>query len=498
MTGCSPGRHGVLEFFRRQEGTYRQALNSRGDIDGKSLWRLLSEGGCRVGVMGVPLTYPPEPVNGFLITGLLTPPGSRDFTYPPELLGELNSELGEYRLRHDEKYRKSDPLPFLREQQRNLQNNTRAALYLMTAKPWDFFMVHFLGTDRIQHEFWHVLDPQHPQHDPAERERLGDVIRDFFGRVDASLAQLLDQLDEGTVVIVMSDHGFGPVTKFVNLNTWLLQQGFLRLKRTPGTILRHLVFRLGFNYSVLGQWVLKLGFGRRAKEMGRARREQWQRRLFLSLNDVDWRRTSVYSMGNFGQLYLNLAGREPQGSVRPGAEAEAVLADVTRCLETLVDRETGAPIIEEILRPAEIYVGPHAGRAADLLFLTRNMEYKAMGLSDFSSPRVFEPVYGTTGHHRMNGILICHGPGIVREGAQLQDAHIEDLAPTILYLMGQPIPPEMDGRVLLDLFTPDFRGKRTVISADDDEGASDASDSTYSQDDEALLAEMLRGLGYVT
>jgi hypothetical protein len=126
------------------------------------------------------------------------------------------------------------------------------------------------------------------------------------------------------------------------------------------------------------------------------------------------------------------------------------------------------------------------------------MEYKAMGLSDFSSPRVFEPVYGTTGHHRMDGILICHGPGIVREGARVEDARIEDLAPTILYLMGQPIPPEMDGRVLLDLFTPEFRHAHTVISADDDDGDTDSPDSTYTQDDEALLTEMLRGLGYVT
>ena len=116
MTGKSPAMHGVLEFFRRQEGTYRQVLNSRVDIDGKSLWRYLNDAGKDVGVMGVPLTYPPEQIKGFMITGLLTPFGRRDFTYPPDLLDELEEQLGTYLLRHDEKYRPNNPYPFIKEQ----------------------------------------------------------------------------------------------------------------------------------------------------------------------------------------------------------------------------------------------------------------------------------------------------------------------------------------------------------------------------------------------
>ncbi len=498
ITGKSPGRHGILEFFRREQGTYRQVLNSRQDVDGKSLWRLLSDGGKRVGVVGLPLTYPPEPVNGFLITGLLTPLGCRDFTYPPELLDELEAQLGCYRVRHDEKYRKSDPQPFLREQYEILENNAQAALYLMTNKPWDFFMVHFLGTDRIQHEFWHLLDPNHPQHDPAERERSGNVILDFFKQVDAIVGRLLAALDDETVVMIMSDHGFGPVHKFINLNTWLLEQGLLRLKPTLVTRLRYLLFRLGFNYSVLGHWTLKLGWGRRAKELGRARREELQRRIFLSLEDVDWSRSRVYSIGNFGQLYVNLKGREPQGIVSPGAEYEELLEDLTQRLQTLVDPETGQPVIEQIFQPEQVYDGPYADRSPDLMFFTRDMEYKAMGLSDFSSPHVFEPVYGTRGHHRMNGVVICYGPGVIQEGEWLEGARIQDLAPTILYLMGQPVPREMDGQVLLDPFTPEFRQQHTVIYTQDEESLTSESQSVYSDQEEAEIVEMLRSLGYVT
>jgi predicted AlkP superfamily phosphohydrolase/phosphomutase len=497
MTGKSPAQHSVLEFFRRQEGTYRQVLNNRLDIDGKSLWGHLSEGGLAVGVMGVPLTYPPEAVNGFLITGLLTPPGRRDFTYPLELLDELEAHVGPYRLRHDETYRPNNPYPFLKEQYEILENNTQAALYLMSHKKWDFFMLHILGTDRFQHEFWHMLDPKHPDHDPDEVARLGNVVLDYFERVDAAIGRILETLDENTVVILMSDHGFGPVYQFINFNSWLLRQGLLRLKNTPDTWMRYLLFRLGFNYIVLGNWILRLGFGRQMKELGRAKREDWQRRVFLSLKDVDWSRSKVYSMGNFGQLYVNLKGREPQGIVSPGKEYEALIDDLIHRLEAIEDPETGDTVIEKIMRREAVYQGVYADRAPDLMFFTRNMEYKAMGLSDFSSNKVFEPVFGTRGHHRMNGILICYGPGVFESNARIDKAHIHDLAPTILYLMNQEIPTAMDGQVLSDIFTDDFREKRRIKFKEDLPGTNNQDQNKLSEEEEAILAEMLRALGYV-
>lgn len=497
ITGKSPGRHGVMEFFFRKEGTYQQVLNNRQNIDGKSLWSILSDSGKKVGIMGVPLTYPPEPVNGFLITGLLTPPGRRDFTFPRELLAELEDHLGTYRLRHDEKYRSSNPRPFLEEQYSILKNNTAAACYLITHKPWDLFMVHILGTDRIQHEFWHVMDENHPQHDPSERQRLGDVILDFFKQVDTSVNSIIDMAGDANI-IVMSDHGFGPVHKFINFNVWLLEQGYLKLNRDISTRLRYLLFRLGFNYSVLGQIILKMGLGKQAKELGRARREELQRRFFLSLDDVDWANSKVYSMGNFGQLYINLRGREPQGLVSPGSEYESLLDELQQKLIDMVDPESGLPVIEQVFRKAEVYQGPYAQKAPDLMFLTRNMEYKAMGLSDFSSNRVFEPVYGTTGHHRMNGLLICHNPGVFRTGKEIHDANIQDIVPTIFYLMDHPIPSEMDGKVLLDLFSPEFRAEHEVHFMEDSGTGQENMESNLTQEEQNQLMEVLRNLGYVT
>jgi len=197
-------------------------------------------------------------------------------------------------------------------------------------------------------------------------------------------------------------------------------------------------------------------------------------------------------MGNFGQLYVNLKGREPQGIVPPGTEYEEVLEDLTCRLQALADPETGEPVIEQVIRRDELYDGPYAEQSADLVFLTKGMNYKAMGLSDFSSPRVFDPVYGTTGHHRMNGIMIWHGPGVVTEGKRFEGARIFDLAPTLLYFMGQPIPKTMDGRVLLDLFTPEFCQQHPVQYHWTRE------DSVYSDQEQSDMREMMRALGYVT
>lgn len=497
MTGKTPAQHGVLEFFRRQEGSYHQVLNNRLDIDGKSLWSFLSEGGKQVGVVGVPLTYPPEPVNGFLITGLLTPPNRRDFTYPPGLLEELEAHLGQYHLRHDEKYRPGNPFPILKEEYQTLENNTQAALYLIKQKEWDFLMLHFYGTDRIQHEFWHLIDPEHPRHEKDEADRLGDVVRDFYQRIDESIGKLLAAVDEDTLVMIMSDHGFGPIYKFINFNVWLLKHGYLRLKKNPGTFMRYLSFRLGFNYSRIGNWILNLGLGKQTVRLGRANREKWQRRVFLSLNDIDWSKSRVYSIGNFGQLFVNLKGREPLGIVSPGKEYEEVIQDLTQRLNNLIDPESGQPVIEKIMLKDEVYPGKYYSQAPDLTFFTREMKYKAMGLSDFASNKVFETVFGTTGHHRMNGILICNRPGIIKQNAVIDNAHIYDLAPTILYLMGLQIPVSMDGNILTELFTNEYLEKHKILYRDSDLPSVTKDLKKLSEQEETILMDMLRSLGYV-
>lgn len=496
MTGKTPTNHSVLEFFRRAPQGYSQVLNSRQDLDGRSIWRVLSDAGKKVGVVSVPLTYPPEVVNGFLVTGLLTPrQPDVTFTYPPELGAELDETLGGYLLQHTEKYLQDDPMRLIRQEHAILNNRVDAALCLMENKPWDFFMLHLLSTDVMQHGFWHYTDPSHPEHNPELGERYGNPILDIWKQADKRLGQILDRLPLDVYVMVMSDHGFGPVVKYINFNVWLMRAGFLHLKRNMWSQLRYLAFRLGYNYALAFKVGSRTGLVRQMIKLGRSSQENLQRKAFLSLDDVDWSRTQVYSAGNFGQMYVNLKGREPQGCVSPGEEYDLVLQRLEDELRAMRDPETDEPVIGEIWRGSELFQGKYANRAPDLFFFTRDMKYKAMGLTDFGSNNVFDELYGTHAHHHMNGLFILRGLG-VRQGEQVEGARLIDLAPTIYALMGVPIPRDVDGKVLHQAFAP---GTEVVPVYENGpaEFLEPDFEQAYSPEDEALVMEQLRNLGYV-
>lgn len=495
MTGKKPINHGVLEFFQRAPGSYNQILYTRRDIDGRSIWRVLSDAGKRVGVVGVPLTYPPETVNGFLVTGLLTPRRPDvTFTYPPELGEELKGQLGGYLLQRGQTYSRS-PTQLLKEESAILSNLVDATRYLVDSKDWDFFVMHILGTDVVQHALWHYMDPTHPLHEPKLNARYGDPVLGFWKRVDEHLGCVLEGLTPDDYVLVMSDHGFGPVKKLVNFNVWLLRHGFLRLESSFRSKLRYFAFKLGYNYKTIAGLSSRLGFVGLAHRLGRGRRETLQRRMFLSLKDVDWPRTQVYSIGNFGQMYVNLKGREPLGCVSPGIEYEQVLQRLEKRLRALRDPETAEPVIAKIWRGSDLFQGKYAGRAPDLFFFTADMKYKAMGLTDFGSSRVFDGSYGTYAHHRMNGLFILCGPG-VRRGEQIEGARLIDLAPTIYALMGVPIPQDLDGQFLTQAFLPGHEvAFRFEADAVDD--FRPQAQEVYSSAEEAQVTEHLRSLGYV-
>lgn len=498
MTGKSPDNHGLLEFFRRDPGSYRQVLNSRHDIDGRSLWRVLSDAGRRVVVQGVPLTWPPEPVNGALVTGLLTPRHEGVvFTHPPELGAELKQTLGRYMLQHTEKYVQDDPMRLVREEHAIMENMIDAALHLMGSREWDFFMLHLLGGDVLQHEFWHAMDPAHPQHTREGREKYGTVILDYYRRMDARLPELLAGLPADCHVMVMSDHGFGPLEQYINFNTWLLHRGFLRLKRSAVTRLRHLAFRMGYTYRLAVEIGFRTGFARQVIKLGRGKQEDLQRKAFLSLDDVDWSHTTVYSIGNFGQMYVNLKGREPQGCVAPGLEYERVLDRLEAALGELRDPRTCKPVVDRIWRGAELWPGRYAGRAPDLFFFTREMKYKAMGLSDFGSNRVFEDLYGTRAHHHMDGVFILSGPGVKR-GETIPHAGLIDLAPTIYHLLGVPAPDDLDGCVLAEAFDGPLADHPAPLASPRSVDGADPPRDGYTPEEAAALTEMLRDLGYVS
>ncbi|MGQ0722196.1 MAG: alkaline phosphatase family protein [Candidatus Eiseniibacteriota bacterium] len=499
MTGKNPAKHGVFEFFLREPGGFEEIPVSSSTRAGATLWELIGESGKKVLVVNVPVTYPPTPVDGCLVGDFLTPMGKRDFTYPAGLLDEIEAATGPYQLYHVEVYRPGRGRIVLDELDRVLEANRRANLWLLRNKEWDFAMLHVWGTDRYGHELWHVLDAAHPAHDPAETLILSDRCRAYWRKVDEVVGEWIAEAPDA-VHVVLSDHGFGPIHHFLVFNVWLLQRGYLRLRRNAATFVKRTLFELGISPALGYRAAMKLGFARMRLAAGvgtRRRLLDRVNRVFLSLSDVDWSRTRVYSKGNYGQLFLNLAGREPHGIVHPGAEADAMLDEVSAALREIRDPETGGALVRDVWRKEQLYHGPFLDRAPDLTFLPADMRNKALGTVDFTSHRFVERAYGNSGDHRMNGILLLRGEGI-RRGERLEGARLIDVSPTILHWLGMPIPSDFDGRVLAEAFTDRERAARPVrvVEPRAVPGRTGA-ESPLTAEEQREIRERLKRMGYL-
>lgn len=496
VTGVNPGKHGLVDFVYPGADSYKVTMINSTSRQTRSLWDWLNDAGYGVGLLGIPTTYPPEPVDGFMISGFLAPGPDSDWAYPPELKAELEAQLGHFQLSPDERFRSTARLDrFLEDLTASVENRTQAALYLMRTRPWDLFAVVYWDTDMVQHEAWRLLDPHHPRYDRAEAELHREQILDFHRKVDADVGRLLEQVDSDTLIIVMSDHGFGSVHSFFLTNNWLASLGLLKFKRTPWTTAKRLLFRLGYTPLRMFRIAKALGLARLRKQVRFQQKARLVNRLFLSFDDVDWDRTRAFSIGSFGQVYINAAGIRPQGIVQPGTEYETLKAWIAEQALALRDPRSGEPLVERVYRREEIYSGPYIARTPDLIVQPQGWEYMAFGHADFGSNQLVEAITGLSGHHRPDGVLILAGGG-VKPGTQLQGANILDLTPTILHAMGVAVPEELDGRVLSDAFGPESPLARPVVYSQDSVYKERTQEPDLSDDELEEVQEKLRGWGY--
>ncbi len=497
-TGTNPGKHRLYDWIARRPGSYEFLPVTARDARAPTIYRLLGERGRRVCVLNVPMTYPPEPVNGLLVSGMPAPSTRNVVTHPPELLEEIIQHTGDYILYPDpgQAYSDSGIDAFLKRLYRCTDLRVQTLEYLRGREAWDFTMVVFNGTDTISHALWKFMDQQHPLHDPGRFARYGTAIRDYYATLDGHLANILDTLDEDTTLLVMSDHGFGPLHKFIHVNNWLIREGLMHIRPGLRPQLKKKMFNLGFAPMNVYNALMRLGLGALKREVVRGQGQGLLKALFLSFSDIDWANTKAYSLGNVGQIYINVAGREPQGCVRPGAEYDAVCQEIITRLRELRDPRSGEPVVEHIYRREEIYSGDYLEQAPDIVFIPTRMEYFGFGEYEFGSHKIIEPLQrGISGTHRMNGIFMAYGANI-RPVGELSGAQITDLAPTILHLMGEPVPAHMDGRVLTELLPAGFRPVQTVDAKEWEPQPAGEGDA-LSEEDVEILTGRLRDLGYV-
>lgn len=493
-TGTQPGQHGLIDFTYPAENSYDIQITNGNTRTVPAIWEIAGAAGRQVGVVSMPMTYPPRPVNGFMLCSFLTPSADSRYTYPDELKEELTAACGPFPLHMSESGRGNDPSRFIRAVKEMEIGRTKAVRYLMRTRPWDLFLYVVETTDNLQHEVWHILDPQHPRHDPAEAQRLMPLILDYYETVDRLLGELLAEVPEDALVVVLSDHGFGPFHKFFHINNWLAANGWLHFRRTPRSRLKRLAFRLGVTPMTALRWVTRLRLSGLRKNVKRGRGGGMLRKLFLSFHDVDWARTKAFSVGNFGQVYLNVQGQRPAGAVSP-AEYEALREEIARAALALRDPADGAQVVQQVYRREEIFHGRSTGRLPDLVLHTDRARYVSFGHADFGSNQIIEPSFGQTGHHHMVGIVGLAGPD-VRPGLALEESSILDLAPTILHYLGLPVPDYMDGRVLVEAFSDEFNAANPVtVLPWDSQKETDA--GAYAEEEEEAIMAKLRDMGYV-
>ncbi len=492
-TGSHPGNHGLVDFVAPRPGSYRpRILNSTHRLR-PTLWRLMGEAGLSAGIIGVPMTYPPEDQSGYLITGLMTPPGARPFTSPASLAGEIEAELGPFPVHPGEGVMPSQRERYLEKIRADMRQRAAWALHLIRERPTDLFAYVFSAVDPIQHQFYDVIRAGLDGEGSGEPEGLfGDIIS-IYRLMDDLMGRMIVAAGGDPLILVMSDHGFGPLKGFFHVNTWLVKKGYMRLKKGPASFVQERLFRSGITPENIHLLLMKFGIDlRRRVNKGRSYRSL--RRLFLSFDNVDWTRTSAFSMGHVGQIYINRRDRFEQGEVDPGEEFGKVRNKLREDLLSLKNPGTGQPLIDRVFFREELYPGETANPMPDILFLPAGLEVMSFGETEFASSKIVGPALGHTGHHRMEGILIAAGPGV--PPGDISGARIMDLAPTILYYLALGIPREMDGRVLEGIFPTGRLAERPPEELAGPTGET-ASRSGYTEEEEAMIKSRLEDLGYI-
>ncbi len=464
LTGMNPGGHGIFDFMQRKNGSYDFEVVSTKTRGGKAVWQILSERGIGCGVVNVPMTYPPEKVAGYFISGTFSSEPLGNFTWPRTLLDDIKRELG-HGYKVDLSYRElagpdgeptDEVLARFLDRLIEIESERTAAEIYAIRRFSPRFVVHvYTATDRAQHTFWQYMDPERSDYDPSHPFRTA-VERTYID-ADAQLARLLDAMGSETTVMLMSDHGGGPLRRALLLNNWLAREGYLTVDQPPAFGKAALKRRVFFVVKTVARTLMPRAVRERLKEKYDV---GGQTTIKYMQTALDWSRTRAFSEGTFGNIRLNVRGREPLGTVEPGTEYDALRAEIRRKLESLVDPGTGAPAVERTYAREELYRGAQIERAPDIIAALRD-GYQMVGdvvAHQYGGKKRGDSVfvsgeggkYKLSGVHTPIGIVAVHGPGIP-SGATIHDAQITDLAPTLLALFGLTPPADMDGRVLTSI-----------------------------------------------
>lgn len=339
---------------------------------------------------------------------------------PASFAGEIYERLGPYRtlgwaeatwpLNED----RLDEKTFMDDLYRAFDDRAQVILNRIDAKRWDLMVGVIESTDRVQHMMWRLIDPGHPMYDAQLAAKFGDSIERVYRRCDEFVGQAIERLDPDTPVLIVSDHGFHSFRYSVNLNTWLVEKGYMVLVgQRPGEKKLDDLFGGG---------------------------QFWE--------NVDWSRTRAYAMG-LGQIYFNLKGRESKGIVSEGAEYQQLTEQLTKDLLEMLDPANGNRIVSAVY-PRAVYSGPFLGNASDLQVGMEEGYRVSWQTALGGTPQgvVYPNMKKWSGDHGAYDYKTTAGVLISSRKIEGDAPRIIDIAPTVLKYFGVAIPKDIDGKAL--------------------------------------------------
>ncbi len=410
LSSKDPGTLGFYGFRNRADRSYeRMSIATGADVKEKRVWDYISEAGKDSVVVGVPQTYPVKPLKGCLVSSFLTPSTTNpktQWTYPLELREEVRQLLGDETYDVDvPQFRTEDKEFLLRQIYAMTDKRFKVLDHLLREKPWDFFMFVEMGVDRIHHGFWGYMDETHPRYAPGNPYE--NAILDYTVHLDTLIGGLLDQLDDDTLVMVVSDHGAKAMDGGICINEWLRREGYLVLWEEPR-----------------GENVVP-----------------------FEKAEINWKKTKAWGAGGYyGRVFLNVEGREPQGIIPP-ADYEKERDELAARLAA-IPAPDGTPIDTVSYKPEDVYrtvrrIPP------DLITYFGNLRWRSVGSFGHGGVYTFENDIGPDdANHAPNGMFILYDPRSNYRGRRLHGLELMDIAPTILDILGLPVPGDMQGRLI--------------------------------------------------
>jgi len=447
VTGVDVEEHGVYDFFLHLDLERKKMIfaNSR-TRRVKALWNFLTGAGMSTICLDMPVTSPPEKIEGAMISGFLSPSTRSNFTYPRGLKEELlemgyRIDVGDTALDRIMLFKQS-PLRFIGEFTSLIRRRLRAAEYLMENFEWDLFITIFTALDRINHFLWEFLDPAHVGYrkEPDILVRIAKAYRE----ADRAVGELVRKAGPDTDIIIYSDHGFRPLNYVFFMNSLFMAKGILKVRRRAISSLipaREAYVKLSrriplleyLRRSLLPTWLVR--------DIGQAIKPSSD---MFSFSDIDPESTVAFQLGQ--NIHINLRALD-------GEEVQEVLKRVQEVLEEARKITKIGGVAREMPSPVE------AGKKIPVISLYPEGDISAKHYMPISGRMIYK--YGSTrqediaipalmwsGDHSLNGILVMAGPDIKVRG-QMEGARIMDIAPTVLKLLGLEIPSHMKGRPLI-------------------------------------------------